>query len=817
MTIADNPSPETAPLAPDTSSMAVDPIGPTVPLEPVSSDLLVGFEPRKPYARLFLLSFFLLFFELSCIRWFGSTVVFLTFFTNIVLIATFLGMSVGLMTASRKVNFIQWTLPLAALACALSSTLLYLYNHYPQLVIAVGNQKSPAAIYFGTEYKDADLGKTVVVPIAAIAGLFFTLISLTFVGLGQEMGRAFDALPNRIVAYTVDILGSLMGIAFFAALSYSWSSPMVWFSIAAVMMIYFVIRWSGLQSFSVVILLCFVGYGTFVDDLGSSVTWSPYYKIAYNSGKRGISTNNISHQNMEEFNTDERTYPLVHSLNRDAGFDPFKHVMIIGAGSGNDVQAARMGGAESIDAVEIDPAIQFIGSQDHPGIGTTAHPIDQPYSDARVKFQNTDGRQWLKRHAAAVSGDHPTDEKYDLEVYALVDSLVLHSSYSSLRLESFLFTEEAFKDVAANLKPGGVFAMYNFYRQGWVIGRLYTIAKKVFNCEPIVLPLNPTDKIHADDNEANNITFLLVGLPEADGTPNKRIEGIRAKFKALASPTAPTGKFWLSRHDSVARSINGFSTTQPAVPMNTPEQIAAASLNQWFEFSPAEVEAAADDNTLPSDDWPQLYLRERKLPKEVIESMEVIGALALVILIAVSPKKAIGPSGRMFFLGAGFMLLETKGIVHMSLLFGATWITNSVVFFAILVMVLLSNLFVLAVKPKKLWPYYLLLFATLAVNAIVPMSKFLELSGVMRPIVSCAVVFIPVFFAGVIFGSSFAARTRPDADLGWNIAGIIVGALAENFSVVIGFKYLILVAIGFYLLSMQFVRRRLPAVVPLPA
>ena len=50
--------------------------------------------------------------------------------------------------------------------------------------------------------------------------------------------------------------------------------------------------------------------------------------------------------------------------------------------------------------------------------------------------------------------------------YALVDSLVLHSGYSSLRLESFLFTEEAFRDVKARLKPDGAFVMYNFYRQG---------------------------------------------------------------------------------------------------------------------------------------------------------------------------------------------------------------------------------------------------------------------------------------------------------------------------------------------------------------
>ena len=42
-----------------------------------------------------------------------------------------------------------------------------------------------------------------------------------------------------------------------------------------------------------------------------------------------------------------------------------------------------------------------------------------------------------------------------------IQSLVLHSGYSSLRLESFLFTEQAFQDLQAKLKPDGVFVMYN--------------------------------------------------------------------------------------------------------------------------------------------------------------------------------------------------------------------------------------------------------------------------------------------------------------------------------------------------------------------
>jgi hypothetical protein len=155
----------------------------------------------------------------------------------------------------------------------------------------------------------------------------------------------------------------------------------------------------------------------------------------------------------------------------------------------------------------------------------------------------------------------------------------------------------------------------------------------------------------------------------------------------------------------------------------------------------------------------------------------------------------------MFFLGAGFMLLETKAVVHMALLFSATWMVNSIVFFAILTMVLLSNLAVMAFRPRRLAPYYAMLLAALAVNSAVPMSAFLSLSGPTKVIVSCLVVFVPVFFAGVIFATAFRGSRRPDVDFGSNIGGIILGGLSENLSLVLGFSHLLWVAIGYYVLS----------------
>ena len=155
----------------------------------------------------------------------------------------------------------------------------------------------------------------------------------------------------------------------------------------------------------------------------------------------------------------------------------------------------------------------------------------------------------------------------------------------------------------------------------------------------------------------------------------------------------------------------------------------------------------------------------------------------------------------MLFLGAGFMLLETKGIVHLALLFGSTWVVNSIVFFAILVMILLSNLFVLARGRKALWPYYGLLIGALLLNANVPTAYFLSLPGMTRVVASCVVVFVPVFFAGVIFAVSFRESVRPDVAFGSNIAGAILGGLSEYFSMVLGFDHLLVLAIAFYLLS----------------
>jgi hypothetical protein len=722
---------------------------------------------RHPRLALFSISFALLFFELACIRWFASTVVFLTFFTNIVLLACVLGMSAGCLGAARRIDYIEALVPLALLAVLLAQGLLGSYRH-DRLGISVGNNESaPEQVYFGTETPGLARAGSIV-PIEVIAGVFFALIALVFLGPGQALGRALGVIPDRLTAYAINILGSLAGIVSFSLASYARTPPALWFAVALVPLLWFVKRLVWLQILGVVAVVIVVGRepAPALED-EERVLWSPYYKVVYQPESGTISTNNIGHQQMRSLGTSGAAYVLPYLLNRDSGGPPRRDVLIIGAGSGNDVQAALLGGARHVDAVEIDPLLYEIGRADHP---------DHPYQDPRVSVYLDDGRSYLRR----------THRTYDQITYALVDSLVLHSAYSSLRLESFLFTDEAFRAVRERLKPEGVFVMYNYFRQGFVVSRLVAMAERVFGTPPIVLSLPYQARIKPDQRQAGFYTLVIAGRTEA------ALAALRARF-------AKGDWFWLNVAPRKHEGSNGFrrEPPEPAGPLE----------DGWLKVGPAVVETAGALR-LATDDWPFLYLRRPTIPALSLRGIALMAVISLLIVRLGTPVRAIRPNGQMFFLGAAFMLLETRGVVHLALLFGSTWIVNALVFAAILVMVLLSNLYVLVARPRRTRPYYVWLFAALALNMALPAGAFLALSPVLRTLAACLVVFVPIFFAGVVFAVAFRDSARPDVDLGSNIGGVVLGGLSEYLSLVVGLSGLLWVACGFYLLSAVLAPRR---------
>jgi SAM-dependent methyltransferase/energy-converting hydrogenase Eha subunit B len=733
---------------------------------------------------LFLISLLTLFLELACIRWFPSHVLFLTFFTNTVLLACILGISVGCLAAKRRQNFLPWT-PFMLIVGLASAHFVDLLRRLSNSVIDVGNQASPQMVFFGVEYQSQDLS-SFVIPIEALCGYFFLVIALTMVGPGQQLGRALARLPNRLEAYTVNILGSIAGIVLFAACSLLEWSPLWWFASVMAGLTYFLMREDRIRGLALTLapalVLILSANATFSPLGGPRELWSPYYRIHYEPDPKLITVNLIGHQQMQSRQSPFPAYALPHLLNRDAGQKPFGQVLIIGAGSGNDVSRALAWGAERVDAVEIDPVIQRLGQQDHP---------DRPYDDPRVFVHLNDGRNYLKS----------SNKQYDLIVYALVDSLVLHSSYSNIRLESYLFTKQAMDDVRKRLKPNGVFVMYNYFRQGWIVSRLQNAVRSSFGSDALVLNLPSRDTLDPDQTLGGDFTMLIAG---ASGP-------IREAF--TREP-----EYWLRIGRVLdGRTLNGFAYPLPderagwrAMP------VAEREKSEWQQFRLTKVNAGRETARLATDDWPMLYLREPMIPGLSLRGAAIMAVIALLLLApffgraAAAAPASVDSAGalvQMFFLGAGFMLVETKAVVHMALLFGGTWIVNSVVIFAVLVMILVANLFVFIAKPSKLVPYYAGLFISLTVSALVPMEYFLGMDRTAQIAGASVLAFVPILFAGVIFAVSFSRVAEPDRAFGANIAGAMFGGLAEYSSMLLGFQYLLFVAVALYACSLVGMRR----------
>ncbi|HJZ81153.1 MAG TPA: hypothetical protein VKD91_12440 [Pyrinomonadaceae bacterium] len=735
---------------------------------------------------LFLISVLILFLELACIRWFPAHVLYLTFFTNVVLLASFLGMSVGCLAAGSDRNYLKWTPLLLVVVLATAHAVENRSARFAKFV-DVGNQVSPQQIFFGTEYHTQDLSRYAI-PVEVLCGFFFLVIALAFIGLGQELGRGLKAYPNRVRAYSLNIAGSIAGIVLFAACSWLELSSRWWFLVVGAGLAYFYFipgaqrawlrpwPWGWLNALLLALMVGLAGWAPapkLLGDLQTQQFWSPYYRIDFQQSDLSLSVNLIYHQQMVSRAQTFPAYALPHLLNRDAGRAPFADVLIIGAGSGNDVSRALQWGAQHVDAVEIDPAIYRLGKQYHP---------DQPYQDPRVEIHLDDGRNFLRS----------AQRKYDLIIYALVDSLVLHSGYSNVRLESFLFTREAFADVRRHLKPNGNFVVYNYFRQGWLAARLEKGIGEVFGPDnALVLTLPYKKVIEPDQPTFGDFTVFFAGATSELRNAFSRQPDYWLRDDEAPSPASP----------------NGFQ--QPAT---TAAETGPGTISHWQHFGLATVSPARESLRVATDDWPFLYLRGPIIPTQSWRGMIIMAGLGLLLIFIFLPrpnpqaneerldskKAARGVNLPFFFLGAGFMLVETKAVITMALLFGSTWVVNSVVFFAVLLMILLANWWTLRFPPKRLWFIYAGLLISLILNVIIPLDFFLGLNRSVQIIGSGLLTFAPIMFAGVIFATAFKRTDEPDRAFAMNIAGAMAGGLAEYCSMLLGFQWLGLIAILFY-------------------
>ena len=160
-----------------------------------------------------------------------------------------------------------------------------------------------------------------------------------------------------------------------------------------------------------------------------------------------------------------------------------------------------------------------------------------------------------------------------------------------------------------------------------------------------------------------------------------------------------------------------------------------------------------------NDNAPFLYFRGGFIPAEylwVLAGILVISLLAVRILGG--PLRNMRPYPDLFFMGAAFLLLETKNIATFALLFGTTWLVNAMVFAGVLVVVLAA----VEVTGRFRTPPLPVVFAGIAPG---PSGRLPRATGDLlslpfwpRLVVAVLLAFLPIYLANVAFAKRFSQR-----------------------------------------------------------
>jgi len=648
------------------------------------------------------------------IRYAGSQIRVFSFYKNVPLVAAYLGLGIGCWRAggrpSHVVGFLLWLVPLAVFL-SLGSVAV---QDYLSLWAAMGSSEHI-------------LGNTVVRDVSALANVASQLlmasfcvvilvsVTLLFTLIGRLLGDAFERVP-RLPAYTTNILGSLAGILVFLLLSYWETPPWVWFPIGLVALLWWLE--TGSQRIAAVALIALTALSV-APEVGDTV-WSRYQKLVGHTippGPDGTGSDSPAYaveisdvfyqvaidlrpENVAQLGAN----PFPHYDGALTVLPPRAHVLIVGAGTGNDVAAALRAGAEKIDAVDIDPAIVEMGRLHHP---------EDPYGDPRVNVIVDDARSAFR---------HLPGQIYDAVIFGLLDSHT-QLGMSSVRLDNYVFTLESLATVRGLLKPGGHIILTAATYRPWFQER-----------------------------------FAQMLAASCDS---------RVAFRKHKNFTSYACK-----------------VESPSLP--------APGVDEDIRFN------------LPTDDWPFLYLSSREIPSAYLVVVALLASASVIVLRSQGLRLGSfdAQKGHMFFLGAGFLLMEVHAVNRLALLFGTTWLVSAVTIALVLVLIVIANLTVILLPSVSHKLAYPLLIAALVA------SYFYEPASAVGGSVGSSLAYglfllLPVYFAGIIFAQSFSVTKLAGPAIGANMFGAVLGAWVEYLSMIVGFRALVLLALLFYMASLQ--------------
>jgi spermidine synthase len=701
-------------------------------MERLNSFLMPEERPTKHVLlSLFLASVAALYAEIMLIRWISTEVRIFAYFQNLALITCFLGFGLGCYLSSYRKNTIFSLMAMAALVVLVKAPLenwkKFLSMHSSLLAL------SPDAVIWGGFSKDFGIFNMILSFAASIVvmAVFLALLIGIMVPLGQLVGFYLDLSGNAIRAYSVNLVGSVAGLWTLAVLSFLLLPPGYWFGLSFLLILI-------LQPSPRVALTGLVLLGISLVFLRDTHTdkeqtyWSPYQKLQvermgeqiyniYTNNTGYMTISNLTPQFLARYPKAAEAHnsydtPFLFASNRD-------RVLILGAGAGNDAAAALRNGAGWVDAVEIDPVIQYLGSRLHP---------EKPYEASKVHMTIQDARAFLSQ----------TKEKYDIILFALLDSHTQFSNLSNMRIDNYVYTEEALRKARQLLTPQGILILkfHVIPPWTWMGQRFHDMLENIFSRKPIVFFVP----------QLGPMLSATVFIESND--PGLWVRAASSDLATLVAKNPP--------------------------------------------FFPLHTQGGPPPTT---DDWPYIYHRDRSIPHAYL----IVSLILIIITIPLVRRTAEFSqisTWRFFFLGAGFLLLETQMVSRLALYFGTTWIVTSLVITAILLMLVLANVFVAMQHRIHLRLYSILLVVSLVANYLFPWEQ-LSFSVRTVGLLLIASYSLPIFFAGVIFTETFRHCTQKSSAFGANIVGAVAGGLAQNISFILGMKALLLIAAFFYALA----------------
>lgn len=695
-----------------------------------------------------LVSVLTLLLELLIIRWLGTEVRLFAYLQSTILVVCFLGLGMGCFSSQQPSSLLRVLLPLLGL-----SALICLPGLAP-ITASISDLLAPiAGGQLGWGEAGARTPWETDLRIAAGLALAFglmTLVFLTFVPLGRLLGSLLARHPRPLAAYSIDVAGSLLGTWLMVALSALWLPPAVWFVVVLLLAAPFVAPRGKARVAEVAAMLGLVLLPAMRGEPPGTLEtmWSPYQKLTLHREATARPGDHVIWVNGTGYQG------IIDLSDAQVARHPDAFPEELRGYGQYDLPARLRPGARRTLVVGSGAGNDVAGALRRGAAGVTAVDVDP----AIVEF----GRRLHPERPYA--GDvrvviddaraffTRTDERYDLIVFGLLDA---HStpSLANARLDHYVYTRESLARARSLLTEDGVMVLSFAAVHRFIAERISRTLTEVFGERPITFAIPP------GPSGWGGVMFVTGDLA-----------GVRARLAA------------------------------------DPRLLQATRRNPLV----------LDHDTAPStDDWPYLYLERPSVPAA---HLLFAGLLALLFFLggrlSGCPTVLAGwdrSRAHFFFLGAAFMLLEVVSIGRASVALGSTWWVSAVVITGVLVMVLVSNAYVLRRPHGAPGPVFALLLAACAFGIVFDLSWLGSLPYPARAALAGAVVTLPMLFSGVAFARAFAAAPARDLALGANLFGALAGGVLQSLSLLVGQRALLVVVACLYALAWACAPRRPPA------